>query len=66
MRHGGRGGVVVQENSNENPAVMMLQEKRTCRESQDTRKRKDIGVWAAEAWTVENDASPNVDVFDLD
>ena len=25
-----------------------------------------IGVWAAEAWTAENDASPNVDTFDSD
>ena len=26
----------------------------------------DVGVWAAEVWTAENDMSPNVDTFDLD
>ena len=26
----------------------------------------NVGVWAAEVWTVENNTSPNVDMFNLD
>ena len=32
----------------------------------NTPQSGSVRVWAVEAWTVENNVSPNVDVFDLD